>query len=72
MPRDEALRLATDAARAADAAERVAAPLVGRHALAGIEDEYSRRAVPLLGGGVGLVFLVLCADVLRAACWREP
>ena len=28
-----------------------------------VEDEYSKRAVPVLAGGVGLVFLVLCANV---------
>jgi predicted permease len=31
--------------------------------LAGLEDAYSTRAVPLLAGGVVLVFLVLCANV---------
>jgi len=61
MPRDEALRVATDVARAADAANASLRPWV--YTLAGIEDEYSRRAVPLLAGGVGLVFLVLCANV---------
>jgi putative ABC transport system permease protein len=61
MPREEALRLATDAARAADAANASLRPWV--YTLAGIEDEYSKRAVPMLAGGVGLVFLVLCANV---------
>ena len=61
MPRAEALRLATDAARAADAANASLRPWV--YALAGAEDDYTRRAVPLLAGGVGLVFLVLCANV---------
>lgn len=61
MPRDEALRLATDAARAADGANASLRPWV--YTLAGLEDEYSRRAVPLLAGGVGLVFLALCANV---------
>jgi putative ABC transport system permease protein len=61
MPRAEALRLATDAARAADAANASLRPWV--YSLAGMEDEYSRRAVPMLAGGVGLVFLVLCANV---------
>jgi putative ABC transport system permease protein len=61
MPREEALRLATDAARAADAANASLRPRV--YTLAGMEDEYSRRAVPMLAGGVGLVFLVLCANV---------
>jgi len=62
MPRDEALRLATGAARAADAANASLRPWV--FTLAGMDDdEYSSRAVPLLAGGVGLVFLVLCANV---------
>jgi putative ABC transport system permease protein len=61
MPREEALRLATDAARAADAANASLRPWV--YTLAGIDDEYSKRAVPALAGGVGLVFLVLCANV---------
>ncbi len=61
LPREEALRVATDAARAADAANASLRPWV--YTLGGIEDEYSRRAVPLLAGGVGLVFLVLCANV---------
>ncbi len=61
MPREEALRLATDAARAADAANASLRPWV--YTLAGVDDEYSKRAVPLLAGGVGLVFLVLCANV---------
>ncbi len=52
---------ATGAARAADAANASLRPWV--NTLAGVEDEYSRRAVPLLAGGVGLVFLVLCANV---------
>jgi ABC-type antimicrobial peptide transport system permease subunit len=33
------------------------------YTLAGIKNEYSTRAVPLLASGVGLVFLVLCANV---------
>ena len=61
MPRDQALRLATDAARAADAGNASLRPWV--YPVAGIQDEYSNRAVPLLAGGVGLVFLVLCANV---------
>ncbi len=61
IPRDEALRVATDAARAADAANASLRPWV--YTLAGVEDEYSKRAVPVLAGGVGLVFLVLCANV---------
>ncbi len=62
MPRHDALRLATAAARAADPATarlwtRVD-PLADEFL-----DPYYRRAVPLLAGGVVLVFLVLCANV---------
>jgi len=61
MPRDEALRLATDAARAADGENASLRARVST--VAGMRDEYSTRAVPVLAGGVGLVFLVLCANV---------
>lgn len=62
MPRRDALRMATNAARAADAANarlwtRVQ-PLVDA-----FRNPYYQRAVPLLAGGVVLVFLVLCANV---------
>ena len=60
MPREEALRVATDAARAADPANAPLRPWV--YPLSRT-DEYTRRAVPLLAGGVALVFLVLCANV---------
>jgi predicted permease len=62
MPREEARRLATAAARAADASN---AQLEVRDRPIGglVLDAYSQRAVPLLGGGVILVFLVLCANV---------
>jgi putative ABC transport system permease protein len=62
MPQADALRLATDAARGVDpqSATLRAQPA----ALAGLVlDKYYQRAVPLLFGGVGLVFLVLCANV---------
>ncbi len=61
MPREEALRLATDAARAADPANALLYSRVST--LGGVDDDYSTRAVPLLVGGVGLVFLILCANV---------
>ena len=58
----DALRIATDAARAADPANaklrRRVNPLAGL-----VLDAYYQRAVPLLAGGVILVFLVLCANV---------
>jgi predicted permease len=61
VPREDALRLATEAARAADARNARLRPWV--YPLAGLKDAYSTRAVPLLAGGVVLVFLVLCANV---------
>jgi predicted permease len=61
MPREDALRIATETARAADAANENLRPWV--FPLAGITDGYSNQAVRLLAGGVVLVFLVLCANV---------
>jgi putative ABC transport system permease protein len=62
MPRSDAIRLARDAARAADARNIKLEPRV--RPLAGVVlDRYYERAVPLLAGGVMLVFLVLCANV---------
>jgi predicted permease len=62
MPRPDAVRLATSAARAADSAnadlEARVEPLAGL-----VLDAYYQRAVPLLAGAVVLVFLVLCANV---------
>ncbi len=61
-PRADAVRLATDAARAADPANAQLRLWV--HPLAGmVLDRYYQRAVPILAGGVVLVFLVLCANV---------
>lgn len=62
VPRVDALRIATDAARAADSRNAGLYPRV--QPLAGmVLDPYYQRAVPLLAGGVILVFLVLCANV---------
>lgn len=61
LPREDALRLATDAAGMADARNATLRPRV--YPLAGNADAYSKQAVPLLAGGVVLVFLVLCANV---------
>jgi predicted permease len=62
LPRPDALRVATDAARAVDAGNArlraLVLPLAGR-----VLDPYYQRAVPLLSGAVILVFLVLCANV---------
>lgn len=63
VPRADALRTATEAARAADPAYNAklyvrVEPLAGQ-----VLDPYYQRAVPLLAGGVILVFLVLCANV---------
>jgi predicted permease len=61
VPRDDALRLATEAAHTADASTGKLRPWVDP--LARRLDPYTNRAVPLLAGGVVLVFLVLCANV---------
>jgi predicted permease len=62
LPRADAERLATAAARAADpsnAQKRVQVdPLAGL-----VLDAYYKRAVPVLAGAVALMFLVLCANV---------
>jgi predicted permease len=62
MPRADALRLAQDAARAADARNAKLEPKV-RPLAAEMLDPYYERAVSFLAGGVVLVFLVLCANV---------
>jgi putative ABC transport system permease protein len=63
VPLGDALRLATDAARRVDSSitPETAATKQPMGGLA--EDPYYQRAVPLLAAGVGLVFLVLCANV---------
>jgi predicted permease len=61
VPREDALRLATEAARGADPQNAKLRPWV--YTLAGVNDAYSTRAVPMLAGAVVLVFLVLCANV---------
>lgn len=59
---------ASDAARMATAAASGMTPLeseqhvILRGVAAGFLDEYSRTAIAALAGGVGLVFLVLCAN----------
>ena len=62
MPRDDALRLATSAAHAVDSTtlelRARGTPVSGLM----IDDDHA-RAVPLLTGGVLLVFLALCANV---------
>ena len=62
IPREDALRIATEAARAAD--PRNAELRMRVRPVAGLVlDAYYERAVPLLAAGVVLVFLVLCANV---------
>ena len=61
VPREEALRVATDLANAAKplaAGVRVAARPLG----AGLDPFYA-RAIPFFSGGVVLLFVVLCANV---------
>lgn len=63
VPTDDAIKTATDVARQADPSitPETSARALPMGALA--RDPYYQRAVPLLAGGVGLVFLVLCANV---------
>ena len=63
LPQPDALRVATDAARAVDGQVRDGERAFPR-SLGGLQiDEYYERAIPLLFAGVALVFLVLCANV---------
>jgi putative ABC transport system permease protein len=61
MSRDEAFRVATDALRAADPARGKAR--VRERPLGARLDPYSAGIVRILAAGVGLVFLLLCANV---------
>lgn len=62
VPRADALRIATDTARAVDGTNAGLRAIV--RTVAGLVlDPYYERAVPLLAAGVVLVFLVLCANV---------
>jgi predicted permease len=62
-PREDALRLATAAAQAADARNAKLQLRARLFPLVDTDDAYTTRAVPLLIGGVVLVFLVLSANV---------
>jgi predicted permease len=74
-PREEVLRRATAMAHAADA--RTASLRARVSPLVDVPDNYSARALPLLGGAVVLVFFVLCANVCGLLLarltgrWRE-
>jgi len=61
VPREDALRLATDAARRAD--PKIPTLRAWAYPIAGLEEGYSHRALPLLAGAVALLFLALCANV---------
>jgi putative ABC transport system permease protein len=62
VPQADALRLATDAAHGVDGSTSTlfARPVSIAQR---VQDQYYQRAVPLLVGGVALMFLVLCANV---------
>jgi predicted permease len=62
VPRPDALRLATAAALTADPT-LAGATLEARPLIDEFIDPYYQRAIPVLAGGVVLVFLVLCANV---------
>lgn len=63
VPLADALRIATEAARTVDPSitPETSARTLPMGGLG--QDAYYQRAVPLLAGGVALVFLVLCANV---------
>ena len=61
MPRADAERIATAAAESAEGLKGGHVTLRG--VADGFLDPYSRMAITALAGGVGLVFLVLCANV---------
>jgi predicted permease len=61
VTRDDAVRVATGAAQAADAAN--ADLRIWIYPLVSGNDDYLEQAVPLLAGGVVLAFVVLCANV---------
>jgi predicted permease len=62
VPGADAARIATTAASAAMPPE-TGRHVILRHVAAGFLDDYTRTAIGVLAGGVGLVFLVLCANV---------
>jgi len=62
LPRPDALRLATDSARAVDPETAELSPIV--RGVAGVSRNVERQqAIPLLAGAVVLVFIALCANV---------
>jgi putative ABC transport system permease protein len=70
MPSDDAARLAAAAASAVSAPARAAEHVFFRPASAGSLNDYSRAAIAVLACGVGLVFLVLCANVTNLVLAR--
>src|SRR4029079_4294921 len=62
VPLADALKIAADLARPVDPSVTPQTWAEDRP-MAGFTDAYYARAIPLLAGGVGLVFLVLCANV---------
>ena len=63
VPESDAMRIATDAARRADATLTTQMQATPRPLAGATPGFYDQRAIPLLAGGVALVFLVLCANV---------
>jgi putative ABC transport system permease protein len=69
IPEADALRLADEALRASVTLEPDQRTAF-RPIAAGMVDPYSRRAVTALSAGVGLVFLVLCANAMNVLLTR--
>jgi putative ABC transport system permease protein len=62
VPLADAMKAAADLARPVDPSMTPQTWAEARP-MAGFTDAYYERAIPLLAGGVGLVFLILCANV---------
>lgn len=62
IPAADAARIATRAANGISSFD-TGRHVIVRHVAAGFLNDYTRTAIGVLAGGVGLVFLVLCANV---------
>ncbi len=69
IPPPDSLRAAESAARSASALPD-GTSLMFRPIAAGMVDKYSRRSIMTLSAGVGLVFLVLCANAMNLMLTR--